>query len=197
MISRALADTTATQSSKTVPDGIELTGMVPPEASAVRSFCLATIAEAFGHGYQPDWHNDLDRLGTDSDGYAPQRGGTFVVERRRGAIMACGGMRPLATKPAIHARFASRYTEPERVTSLWRVYVDADMRGSGIGSQITQRLELAAIEAGYRHCYLHTSGRRSASVAFWASRSYRPFEFDADPDQTVHLDRQLPTAHTR
>jgi len=152
---------------------------------------MGIIAEAFGHGYRPEWHGDLDRLGTDCDDYTPERGGAFVVVRDAGRIVACGGMRPLTARPALHSRFAARYPAPERIASLWRVYVEADQRAAGIGSRITWHLEQAAIEAGYRHCYLHTSGNRAASVAFWVGRGYRPFATDADADQTIHLDKAL------
>lgn len=188
MISRPLSMSSAGMQ----PGGFELTAMAPAEAGAVRRFCLSTIAEAFGHGYCPEWHGDLDRLGTDHDDYAPQQGGAFVVARSGSRIVACGGMRPLTAKPALHSRFAARYRDPELIASLWRVYVEDDQRGTGIGSEITRHLELAAIEAGYRYCYLHTSSHRAASVAFWVGRGYQPFAFDADPDRTVHLDKFLP-----
>ncbi len=188
MISRPLSMPTAGMR----PGGFELTAMAPAEAGAVRRFCLSTIAEAFGHGYRPEWHGDLDRLGTDHDDYAPRRGGAFVVARSGSRIVACGGMRPLTAKPALHSRFAARYPDLEPIASLWRVYVEDDQRGTGIGSEITRHLELAAIEAGCRHCYLHTSGHRAASVAFWAGRGYQPFATDDDPDQTVHMDKLLP-----
>lgn len=158
----------------------------------MRQFCLDTIAEAFGYGYRPDWHDDLDRLGSGDDDYAPERGGGFLVIRHRDEVVACGGMRSLATRPNLCERFAERYPRPDCIASLWRVYVNASHRSQGLGCVLTRQLEELAASRGYTASYLHTSAARPASVAFWTSRGYRVFGHDPDcPDATVHMDRPL------
>ncbi|MGF1595441.1 MAG: GNAT family N-acetyltransferase [Acidimicrobiales bacterium] len=167
------------------------------EAPRVRQFCLATIAEAFGHGYHPEWHNDLDRLGSaHDDDYATERGGAFLVAWRGGEVVGCGGLRSLVTRPNLCERFAGRYPDPGTVGSLWRIYVAPTHRGGGLGCLLATRLEAIGASVGYRTSYLHTSTLRQPTVAFWTKRGYLAFDHDDAPeDATLHMDKHLPVRH--
>ncbi len=161
----------------------------PSDRFHLRRFCLATIEEAFGHGYRPDWHGDLDRLGSGTHEYRPEVGGEFLVARRDGEIVGCGGVSALNSRPALAERFANRYTDFSGVGSVWRVYVDSSARGCGLGRSIAVALEKRAAVLGYRRLYLHTSAKADRAMAFWRSRGYEPFCEDADADRTVHFDK--------
>lgn len=162
------------------------------EGPELRQFCLDTIAEAFGHGYRADWHQDLDDLcGTVHD-YQPDRGGTFLVARRGQLIVGCAGLRAMAARPGLLQRFAHRYPEPDRVGSVWRVYVAPTMRSRGLGQWLVEQLERSAIEHGYRTLYLHTAADSPRSLAFWRSHGYTEFDTGAADDEgAVHLEKAL------
>lgn len=166
--------------------------VLPDEAVAIRRFCLETIQEAFGHGYRPDWHSDLDRLGSANDDYTPERGGAFLVVGHQGTVVACGGLRPLSAKPTLSRQFETRYPDPTAIGSLWRVYVQPDLRGRGLGRLLNDQLEAIAMAHGYRTLYLHTSAQRHDTVAFWQRQGYQAFCHElAEPDSTLHLDKTL------
>ena len=173
-------------------DGVEITSLDPADGCRVRSFCLEVIAEAFGYGYQSAWHRDLDQLTDAAHDYLPARGGRLLTAFRRGELLGCGGLRELGAKPQLASELSWRYPDPTVVGSIWRVYVAATARSFGLGSLLASQLEAAAIDAGYRCLYLHTSGNTPRSVRFWERCGYRIFRTDTDaPDSTVHLDKQI------
>jgi ribosomal protein S18 acetylase RimI-like enzyme len=166
--------------------------MAPAEGAVIRHFCLATIREAFGYDYRPDWHADLDELVEPMHGYHPDRRGAFLVARWDGEIAGCGGLRSLITSPPLAERFVSRYGDAPNVGSIWRVYVSPEHRSRGLGSRLVSELELRASHHGYDRLYLHTSARTPRSLAFWQHQGYEPFSHDAGSfDSTVHLDKDV------
>jgi GNAT superfamily N-acetyltransferase len=167
----------------------------PAEGSEVRDFCLATIREAFGYDYRPDWHADIDELRLPVNGYHPDRGGAFLVVRQDGAMIGCGGLRCLTTSQHLAARFAPRYGDPAAIGAIWRVYVDPHWRGAGIGSLLATRLGQEAGAIGYDRLYLHTSANTPRSVAFWERQGYEAFDYDGESvDSTVHMDKDVTPA---
>jgi GNAT superfamily N-acetyltransferase len=165
------------------------------EAIEVQAFCLATIHEAFGYEYRPDWHGDIDQLTEPVHCYHPARGGAFVVARVGPSIAGCGGLRPLATHDRLAGRFAGRYGAGREVGSIWRVYVSAPLRSRGLGHRIAAELEREASRLGYRRLYLHTSARTPRSVEFWQRQGFEPFSHDPRTiDSTVHMDKVIPVA---
>lgn len=156
-----------------------------------RRFCLAVIREFYGFDYRADWHADLDALaaGGDASPYAPHRGGIFALLRDpAGDLIGTAGLHRLGWKPALTARLAHRYPEPDAVGMVARVYVRRDRRGGGEGSQLLAAIESAAPALGYATLYLHASSDAAATMAFWRRRGYRDF---GTLDFSTHFDKSI------
>ena len=160
------------------------------EAQHARVFCLQIIKEEYGFEYRPDWHEDLDLLGTKKDLYAPQKRGLFLIARDDGKIIGTGGLRSLITKPLFFERFKDRY-KGLSVASLWRVYVNVRERSKGIGTQLVQLLEAEAKKREYTRIYLHTSRKNPSAVRFWIEKGYKIFLEEDNEEKTVHMDKEL------
>lgn len=156
----------------------------------VRNFCLATIKEVYGYEYRPLWHADLDDLLRSSSMYDSHQGGAFIVIRREGKVIACGGLRNLQTHTASNLAFAHRYQD-QPVGALWRVYVNTRYQTQGLGSKLVRRLEARARKYGYQKLYLHTSRTNPDAVKFWQHRGYAIFVEDDTADKTVHMEKSL------
>lgn len=74
--------------------------------------------------------------------YPPPHSAFYVVERK-GRVLGCGGMGPLAGG------------EPS-VCELRKMYFLPDLRGTGMGTRLLHTILEAARKAGYRSCYLET-----------------------------------------
>ncbi|UWU15493.1 GNAT family N-acetyltransferase [Rhizobium sullae] len=156
-----------------------------------RQFCLDVIKEFYGFDYRPDWHGDLDSLLMPPAGNhfsSLHRGGFWIVENRRGDIIATTGIRHLGWKPNCAALFSDLYGDGTGIASLWRQYVRKDMRGRGLGKKLAALGEKEALRRGYERMYLHASSNASATVGFWKSRGYVAI---ADDDETIHFDKLL------
>ncbi|MEM9132321.1 MAG: GNAT family N-acetyltransferase [Actinomycetota bacterium] len=166
--------------------------MSADDGPRLRTFCLAMIKEAFGFDYRPDWHADLDAMCEGEHDYDSDRRGAFLVARRQGVIVGCGALKRLEARPELAARFGDRYAEPDRIGSIWRVYIDPDHRCHGLGAELSARLEALAAGLGYDRLYLHTSANARRSVAFWEGCGYEPFLAEEGPDEvTLHLDKNV------
>lgn len=160
-------------------------------ASESRSFCLRVIKQAYGYDYNPDWHADLDSLGTPTDAYAGSRGGAWCEIKVNGQLVACGGLRRLQSHPRSFEAFASRYTG-QSVAGVWRVYVEPVWQARGLGGAIYRALETEATRLDYCLLYLHTSAHNPRAVAFWRQQGFSVFRRDDDNGRTVHMEKRLP-----
>lgn len=163
------------------------------DALNAREFCLSVIKEVYGLDYNPEWHFDLDSLGTSTDLYVKNNRGKFYIIKSGKEIVATIGLRPLSTKPAIAKRFRTRYSNIKTVGSIWRAYVKKDLRGQGLGSKLVQLIERDANKLGYKLVYLHSSADQSNAVKFWQKMGYTAFATDDNNERTIHFDKQLVT----
>lgn len=169
---------------------LEYSPLQTKDTKEVRDFCLRIIKEEYGIDYTPEYHKDLDLLGTNEDMYSLDKKGLFMVVKYKNKIIGVGGLRSLATKPAIAEKFKDRYRDKE-IGSLWRVYIDKAWRDYGVGTELCNRLENAAKGYGYNEMYLHTSSKNPGAVAFWKRKGYEVFLEETNEDQTVHMDKRL------
>lgn len=162
-----------------------------PRHAAARAFCLDVIKEFYGFDYRRDWHLDLDSLtqpAIDDHYSARNRGAFWTLAEPNGRLVATAGVRALHWKPTLVAAFSVRYPAPDRVASLWRVYVRKDQRGLGLGRWLNGIAEGEAIRLGYTFMYLHASSDATATTSFWRSCGYAAFE---EEDLTTHFDKEL------
>jgi len=165
---------------------IEAPKMTPRDWQDTRAFCLETIKEVYGIDYRAGWHQDLDDMLTSQNVYLPQNKGWFIAIRdENNKLVACAGLRSLATRPNLAERFLSRWPDPTSVGALWRSYVATDYRGQGLGTAMKQRRLAKAREMGYEHAYLHASKSNPVAIAF--GKKFGFTEFAQDPDGTVHM----------
>lgn len=151
-----------------------------------RSFCLITIKEVYGIDYRREWHQDLDDMLREQNVYLPQNKGWFVIVRdETGRLVACAGLRSLATRPNLAERFSDRWPDPSNVGALWRSYVAPECRGQGLGTMMKERRLEKARELGYQHAYLHASSANPVAITFGHKFGFR--KFSEDPDGTVHM----------
>lgn len=156
----------------------------------VRRFCLVTIKEVYNIDYNAEWHRDLDDMLNSQNVYLPKNKGWFVVIRDEdGKLVACAGLRSLATRPNLAERFSDRWPEASSVGALWRSYVASGYRGQGLGTMMKQRRLAKARELGYQHAYLHASSANPVAISFGHKFGFT--EFAKDSDGTVHLTATL------
>lgn len=166
---------------------IEAPAMTLGDWEDARKFCLATISEVYGIEYHSDWHQDLDGMLRPDNVYLPVNDGWFLLVRNEmGNVIACAGLRALASRPELYDLFKHRWPEQARVGALWRSYVRADYRGKGIGRMMKGRRIAKARELGYDHLYLHASRANPAAIIFGEKFGFMPFQ--EDYDGTVHME---------
>jgi ribosomal protein S18 acetylase RimI-like enzyme len=168
-----------------------LSGSATSSHIAAREFCLNTIKEFYGFDYNPNWHLDIDTLllSEAENHYAqPNRGAFWIVENGEGELVATVGVRGLRFKPAIMESFRDRYPEPDKIGSLWRLYVRKDQRGHGLGTKLNRLVEEEALKLGYTNMYLHASSDAAATIGFWKSVGY---ENIGEWDFSTHFDKKL------
>lgn len=162
-----------------------------PQHAEARAFCLAVIKEFYDFDYNPDWHADLDSLllSAEHNQYSRlNRGAFWTLSDPDGAIIATAGIRALRWKPKVVEAFSKRYPDPDKIGSLWRVYVRKDRRGSGIGKWFNRVVEDAALELGYEAMYLHATSHAAATIGFWSASGYTNI---GEWDETTHFDKPL------
>ncbi len=159
---------------------------------AASVFCRKLIKEVYDIDYNPDWHQDLDAMGKKENVYdTPMRGAFVLVIGDNGAVIACGGLRDLATRPQLAASLSDRYPDPHAVGGLWRAYVETEYRGQGLGTVIKVLRIAAARQLNYETLYLHASRKNPVAIHFGKTHGFTLFQEDNDEARTVHMDRAL------
>ena len=165
---------------------IESPQMTEQDWHDARLFCLATIREVYGIEYTPEWHQDLDAMGLKENVYLLENKGWFMIVRTdEGELVACAGLRSLATRPTLAKRFAERWPDPTVVGALWRSYVAEGYRGRGFGKMMKRRRLEKARELGYETVYLHASSANPVAITFGSKFGFETIA--TDDDGTVHM----------
>ena len=150
----------------------------PNEVSVrARAFCLETIKSVYGLDYNKAWHADLDSLlgKADTNLFSSLNNGAFyVLLEENGKVIATAGLYDLALAPTTFNRLKERYQDTS-VAQVVRVYVDAEARGSGVGTNLVKTLEQAAQERAYRWLYLHADSDAPRTLNFWGARGFKKF----------------------
>ena len=134
-----------------------------PDARWCLEQYLAFIDERFEGGYDPG-----KAAPAEADAFMPP-GGIFLVARKDGQPVGCGGLK----------RNASTIGE------IKRVWVSEEARGAGLGQRLLEALEAHARELGYRRIRLDTNNSLTEAQALYLKNGYRevpPFNDDPYPD---------------
>lgn len=141
---------------------------ISPEspAGADAQALLRALDERLAALYDPPFQPVADREALITPGV------TFLVARRNGAAVGCGGL----------LRHGRRYVE------LVRMFVVPDARGLGVGHAIVEALERIAHDEGFRTSRLATGNRQVEAIALYEACGYRRRDpWDDRPDDGVAL----------
>ncbi len=127
---------------------------VPPD-SPDAEYCLsqyfAELSQRFDVGFDPE-----RSLSPTHEEFTPPRG-TFLIMRRNGAAVGCGGFKP----------------EESGAAYIKRMWVSPDARGLGLGRRLLQALEDRARGLGYRMLRLETQKSLKEAQQLYRSFGYR------------------------
>jgi ribosomal protein S18 acetylase RimI-like enzyme len=127
---------------------------VPP-TSRDAQYCLShyfeELAQRFESGFDP-----AHSLAPTLDGFAPP-GGTFLVMRRHGEPVGCGGFK----------------FDPPDAAYLKRMWIAPTARGLGLGRRLLHELEQRARSLGYRKVRLETEKSLKEAQQLYRSAGYR------------------------
>ncbi|MFB7897435.1 GNAT family N-acetyltransferase [Streptomyces xiamenensis] len=133
----------------------------------VRAVMLDTVYRDFGTGYVPRWHADIIDPG--SFYLRPPRHTLLVaVDTHDGTVAATGALDARGPAHPPNPRWlADRYPSGE-TAQLRRVYVRPEHRRRGLaGRLVTELLDFAVRDGGYRSVYLHTNAHLCGAMALW------------------------------
>lgn len=103
-------------------------------------------------------------------------GGTFLVGRRDGVPVCCGGVKAL----------------PDGACEIKRMYVVPAARGAGVARALLGAIEQAARDLGHTVARLDTGREQAHAQALYASAGYAGIpNFNANPVATYFGEKQL------
>jgi GNAT superfamily N-acetyltransferase len=144
----------------------ELTAQDVPEA---RALMLRTVAEDFGHPYDPVVHADIDEM---VSCYLQPHGPFLLVaaDNHTGELLATAGIRGGALKEGLSPpHLVERYRDGS-AGQLVRVYVLREHRRRGIARVlIDEVIRRARREGRYDTITLHTFPHSPGALPFWQS----------------------------
>lgn len=126
-----------------------------PTAQALVGALDADLDERYAADDDDAGEVDYAFLNLLSESVAPPQG-TFLVARRDGVPVACGGLR----------------RHNERTAEIKRMYVAPDARGAGIARALLVALEVEAVRLGYTRVVLETGIRQHEAMALYESAGY-------------------------
>jgi GNAT superfamily N-acetyltransferase len=138
-------------------------------------------------GYDPRWHQDLDRLAAE---YLDPVRSALLVARCDGEVLGTAAVRPCElASPPNPAWLAERYNQSD-VCQLVRVWVLSRGRRRGIGrALVEQAVAWSTGPGGYRRVYLHTDAGVPGAEPFWRSLpSQEVHDCRPDPFNCVHFE---------
>jgi GNAT superfamily N-acetyltransferase len=96
--------------------------------------------------------------------------GIFIIARRDGEVVACGGVQCL----------------DDTTAEIKRMWVSPAARGIGLGKRLLARLEAEAAALGRRRVVLDTNQVLAEAIAMYRSSGYTPFERYSDNPYAHH-----------
>ncbi|RFU85527.1 GNAT family N-acetyltransferase [Streptomyces triticagri] len=155
-----------------------------------RAIMLDTVYHDFGTGYVPRWHGDI----VDLEGayLRPERHTLLVaVDDADGTVVATAALDSRGPAHPPNPRWiADRFPSGE-TAQLRRVYVRAAQRRHGIARRlVTELLDFAAADGGYRSVYLHTDPAVPGAEGFWRSMGKAVLDERDEPggSRVVHFE---------
>jgi GNAT superfamily N-acetyltransferase len=151
---------------------IELVQVSPddPEAASCRVAYFAELAHRFPGGFDPA----LGRAAKDIELGPP--GGVFLVARRDGVAIGCGGMAALSGG----------------VGEIKRMWTAPAARGQGVARLILRRLEEKARFLGYRLLRLDTNAALTEARNFYRREGYRSIpRYNDNPYATLWFEKKV------
>ncbi|MBQ2831528.1 GNAT family N-acetyltransferase [Methanobrevibacter sp.] len=155
------------------------------EISRIQEFIFSMIKDEFGHGYVPEWHQDIMKM--DEYYIKPERNNFFVAYSETGEIIATIGIRAYDKDFPEFEHSYSRQT----TSSIWRLFVDRRYRRCGLASKMFCIAENFANNAGYANIYLHTHKTLDGAMEFWLKMGFIVVLDTNNELQTVHMDKQI------
>lgn len=114
----------------------------------------------------------------DVDDFMAPRGG-FVLGRRGGVVIGCGGVRPLDAE----------------VGEIKRMWIEAGSRGRGLGTRLLRSLEDLARDRQYERIRLDTNKVLVQAVHLYETHGYRQINrYNDNPDATHFYEKWLTDA---
>jgi len=157
----------------TIQGGAIRLDIVPPdspEARACREAYFDELARRFAEGFDPE----AGKASRDDDMRPPS--GVFIVARREGVPVGCGGF----------TRLEGEFAE------MKRVWTSPEARGLGIARRILRELERLAAEAGYRAIRLDTHGSLGEAHALYRGEGYREIgRYNDNPYAQLWFEKRL------
>lgn len=132
----------------------EEVGARSQDAQDAMAAYFAELDRRFPTGFDPG-----DAPDDDADPFEAPRG-TFVVARRQGRVLACGGVQTIG----------------DGVGEIKRMWVSPDARGEGTGRRLLAELEARSAALGHRLVRLDTNGALAEAVALYRSAGYAEIE---------------------
>lgn len=115
---------------------------------------FAELDERFPSGFDPG-----DAASADAAALGPPTG-VFVLVRREGRTVGCGGVQRI----------------DDDVAEVKRMWIDPECRGLGLARRLLAVLEDHARRLGHRRVVLDTNGELLEAIALYDSAGYRPVE---------------------
>lgn len=124
-----------------------------PPTTPGAQYCLARYFDELQHRFDAGF--DAAEASAALDEFLPPRG-AFLVIRRSGRPVACGGIKPF-----------------ENAAYIKRMWVFPSARGLGLGKRLLQALEDKARSLGYRTVCLETNKALAEARQLYRSSGYR------------------------
>ncbi len=121
-----------------------------PDAEALMALLDAEVLDIY-------WDAGDIETGALSDELKTAFNGVFLIARRNGAPVACGGVLVM----------------DEAMCELRRVYALPEERGTGLARSLMAELERAASELGMSRIALETGDRQTRAIAFYEALGYK------------------------
>ena len=152
----------------------------------VQQFLFNQIQKEFGHGYVPEWHQDIIKM--DEYYISPERNNFFVAfNAENNEIIATIGLRAYDKN---FEEFGNMYTK-DKTASIWRLFVLNKYRRCGLASKMFNIAENLANSCGYEDIYLHTHKTLNGALEFWSKMGFVVILDSCDKLKTVHMDKKI------
>lgn len=152
----------------------------------IKKFVLSIMSGLYPKGSYYENPHDLAFF---EDVYVrPENACFFIAESESKDIIGTASIKPYDRRfPMMEAAIGT-----ERVCEIAKFYIHPNHRRKGVGTQLYQKTEQFAWEAGYKESYLHTSIYLPGGFPFWQSCGYSERYWESD--QIVHMSKKLDEA---